>query len=68
MITLSTSELLNWQIELYERRFLDARTTEERSFLRQEVYRLRKKKNHDSSSNYCHSAFSVLGLQADMDR
>jgi hypothetical protein len=45
MITLSPKELLAWQIYYYEKRLADARTPEERSFLRQELFRLKRKKD-----------------------
>lgn len=39
MITLS--ELLAFQLQHYAQRFAEARTTEERSFLRSELFRLK---------------------------
>lgn len=41
MITLTPYELLQFQLQHYAHRFAEARTIEERSFLRSELFRLK---------------------------
>ncbi len=48
---LSPADLLEWQIAHYTKRFQQARTTEERSFLRSQLYYL-KKRQHVSDNSY----------------
>lgn len=47
---LSPIELLAFQIQHYTKRLSEARTTEERAFLRKELYNL-KKREHEQAGN-----------------
>lgn len=49
MINLPTpEELLTWQISHYTQRLSEAKTTKEMSFLRQQLFNLKKKKEDET--------------------
>jgi hypothetical protein len=64
MITIDPIAFKAWQIEHYTQRLIDAGTIEERSFLRRELFNLKKQTNDRHSSN---EPVSDLALQAIME-
>lgn len=59
---MTPNELRAWQIQHYTQRLAQARTTEERAFLRNELHNLKKATRHDSAAPFRYLPGSINGL------
>jgi hypothetical protein len=62
MITLTKEGLRAWQIRHYTERLKEARTTEEKSFIRTQLFNLKKPSNHGTAA-ICGFSGRTVGLQ-----
>jgi hypothetical protein len=63
MTTVEIENFKKWQVQHYSQRLSEARTTEEKSFLRSQLYNLKKPANGNRDTLIHHRPCSVLDMQ-----